>query len=155
MKKILQISAIVALVVGGCSNSDTRNQPSSLPLRYCNAQYGLTFFLPASWRGYSALTQQWDNQMYLPATDKTIVVGHGTMITLRHPRWTPSKPYQDIPILVFTRAQWDDLHHGKPWPSILTGGMMDELWHNDQHVFGMSSRYNWPAGGGGHCASES
>jgi hypothetical protein len=143
MKKLLQISVIVALLITGCSNLNTRNQPSGLPLRYHNAQYGFTFFLPASWRGYSTLTQQWDNERYMPATDKTIVVGHGTMITLRHPQWTASKPYQDISIFVFTRTQWDDLNHGKLWPSLSAGGVMDELWHNDGYVFGISSRYNW------------
>jgi hypothetical protein len=143
MNKLSRMSAMVALLVAGCHNLKTENQPSGLPLRYCNSQYGLTFFLPSSWRGYSALTQQWDTEMYLPATDKTIVVGHGTMITLRHPQWTAGQPYQDIPIFVFTRVQWDDLNHGKLWPSLLAGGIMDELWHNDQYVFGMSSRYNW------------
>jgi len=65
------------------------------------------------------------------------------MITLRHPRWQASAPYQDIPILVFTPAQWDALHHGGLWPSLFAGGIMDEIWHNRKYVFAMSSRYNW------------
>ena len=65
------------------------------------------------------------------------------MITLRHPQWQADAPYQDIPILVFTRAQWDELHQGRLWPSIFAGGVMYELWHNQKYVFAISSRYNW------------
>jgi hypothetical protein len=65
------------------------------------------------------------------------------MITLRHPRWQSDAPFQDIPIVVFTRAQWDALNHGKFWPSLFAGGVMDELWHNQSFVFAMSNRYNW------------
>lgn len=133
--------AIVALLATGCGSLDAPNQPSGLPLRYHNAQYGLAFFLPAGWRGYSVLSQQWDGETYSPATDKTIVVAHGTIITLRHPQWTASSRYQDIPILVFSRAQWDALHQGKLWPSRFAGGTMDEMWHDRMYVFGMSSRY--------------
>jgi hypothetical protein len=98
-------------------------------------------FLPASWRGYSVSIQQLEDETYSPAEDKQIIVGHTPMITLRHPRWQASAPYQDIPILVFTRAQWDALHHGKLWPSLFAGGTTDELWHSQEYVFGMSSRY--------------
>ena len=86
--------------------------------------------------------QQWNGETYSPAGDETIVVGHGPMITLRHPHWKASAPYQDIPILVFTRAQWDALHQGKLWPALYAGGVIDEIWHSREYVFGMSSRYN-------------
>ena len=143
MSKILQMLAIAVLLTTGCGSLNAPNQPSDLPLRYHNAQYDLTFFLQASWRGYSVLVQQLDDERYLPTEDKQVLVGHTPMITLRHPRWQASTPYQDIPILVFTRAQWDALHHGKLWPSLFAGGVMDELWHNQGFVFAMSSRYNW------------
>jgi hypothetical protein len=109
---------MVVLLTTSCHSVDTPNGWSSLPLRCHNAQYGLTFLLPTSWQGYSFLIQQWDGETYLSAADKLITVGHGLAITLRHPRWQASAPYQDIPILVFTRAQWDALHQGKLWPSL-------------------------------------
>jgi hypothetical protein len=115
---------------------------SDLPIHYQNPEYDLTFLLPASWQGYSVLVQQWDGETYSTATDKTIVVGRGPMITLRHPRWQASAPYQDIPILVFTRSQWDALNHGNLWPSLFAGGTMYELWHSQRFVFAISSRYN-------------
>ena len=142
MSKLLQISVIAALLATGCGNLNAPNQPSGLPLRYHNAQYDFTFFLPASWRGYSVSVQQLEDERYSPTEDRQILVGHTPMITLRYPRWQASTPYQDIPILVFTRAQWDAVHHGELWPSLFAGGMMDELWHNQGFVFAMSSRYN-------------
>jgi len=113
-----------------------------LPLRYHNARYNLTFYLPASWQGYSVSIQQVEDERYSPADDKQIAVGYTPMLTLRHPQWQATAPYQDIPILMFTRAQWDALHHGTLWPSLFAGGMMDELGHNHGFVFAMSSRYN-------------
>ncbi len=143
MSKILQMLAIAVLLTTGCGSLNAPNQPSSLPLQYHNAQYDFTFFLPASWRGYSVSVQQLDDERYSPTEDRQILVGRTPMITFRHPRWQASTPCQDIPILVFTRAQWDALHHGELWPSLFAGGVMDELWHNQGFVFAMSSRYNW------------
>ena|ERR1051326_4893335 len=114
-----------------------------LPIRYHNSEYDLTFLLPRSWQGYSVLIQHWDGEIYSPATDKTNFARRGPLITLRHPRWQPGAPLQDIPIVIFTRAQWDALHHGKLWPSLFAGGCFDEVWHNRKYVFAMSSRYNW------------
>ena len=140
MKRRFYISIIMAFLASGCVNAPSR--PSGLPLRYHNAQYDFTFFLAERWRGYSVLIQQWEGVKYSPTADKQIVVGDGPMITLRHPQWQASARYQDIPILVFTRAQWDALHQGKLWPSLFAGGIMHELWHNRKYVFALSSRYN-------------
>jgi hypothetical protein len=134
--------AIVALVASGCGGMNASKQTAGLSVRYENAEYGLTFLLPESWRGYSVSVWQWDGEKYSAAADKLVVVGHGPMITLRHPRWQTNVPRQDIPILVFTRAQWDELHRGNLWPSLYAGGVMNEMWHNQKHVFAMSSRYN-------------
>jgi len=142
MKKPLRIAVFAGLLVTGCNTMDVTSRPPGLPLRYQDARYGLTFFLPATWRGYSASVQQLEDERYSPAKDKQIVVGHTPMIVLRHPQWRSSAPYQDIPILVFTCAQWDALHQGELWPSRFAGGVIDELWHNQQFVFAMSTRYN-------------
>jgi hypothetical protein len=129
MKKRLCSSIAIALLASGCVSAP--KHPPALPLCYDSKECGLAVFLPATWQGYSVLIQQWDSE-----------TGHGPMITLRHPRWKARAPYQDIPILVFTRAQWDSLHQGQLWPSLYTGGVMYEMWHNQEYVFGISSRYN-------------
>src|SRR5581483_7232957 len=99
MNKILQMLAAVGLLTTGCGGLNAPNQPSGLPLRYHNAKSDLTFFLPASWRGYSVSVQQLDDERYSPTEDRQILVGHTPMVTLRHPRWQAGAPYQDIPIL--------------------------------------------------------
>ena len=144
----LYLALVLTGVLFGCStaanhvSSNAPNQLPQLPLRYYNTQSDLAFFLPASWLGYSVMDQQWEGTTYSAAEDKTVVVGHGPMIILRHPQWKASAPYQDIPILVFTRRQWDALNHGKLWPTCYVGGTMDEICHNSQYVFAISSRFN-------------
>jgi hypothetical protein len=143
MRILIPLSVIVALLAAGCASLDVASRPSGLRLRYYDARSGLTFFLPTSWRNYSVSTQQMEDQGYSSSEDKDITVGYTPMITLRHPQWQASVPYQDIPILVFTRAQWDALHNGELWPSLFAGGLMVELWHSERFVFAMSNRYNW------------
>lgn len=142
MWKVWQISVIAVLLATGCSSRKTAKYPDGLPVCYHNWQNGLTFYLPASWRGYSVSIMQLEDQKYSPAQDERITVSYTPMITLQNPTSCESSPYQDIPILVFTRAQWDDLNHADLWPSYFAGGVMDELWHNQKYVFAMSSRYN-------------
>lgn len=138
--RLLLCLTLLCSFLFGCST--IQKHPADLPVVYRNARYHLTFWLPESWKGYLVLIQQLDDEVYSPAADKLIIVGHNPMITLRHPGWQASAPYQDIPILIFTRNQWDDLNHGSLWPSLFAGGAMDELWHNQKYVFAMSSRYN-------------
>jgi hypothetical protein len=145
-KIILGLAVVLSGSLFGCSttvsnfSSNAPNHPSGLPVLYRNTQYDFTFFLPASWQRYSALVQQWDGQTYLPAVDRGAVVEHGPAIVLRHPQWKPDDRYQDIPVLVFTRRQWNAEHHGKF--VIGVGGVDEEIAHNPHYVFAISSRFN-------------
>ena len=134
----------LALVLGGglfgCS-TNTPNQRASLPLHYHNAQYDFTFYLPADWQGYSVLIDEWEGETYLAKKDADVVLARGPIIVLRNPQWKTNNLHQDIPIDVFTRQQWDDIHLGK-YDAVGAGGVIYELWHNDKYVFGMHSRYN-------------
>lgn len=131
MRKLLLISVIVVLVAG-CSSTKTARRPDGLPLRYHNARYDLTFYLPADWRGYSVVFEEWKG--YPGEAER------GPIINLRNPRWRTNNLCQDIPIMVFTRKQWDEEEQGKFFP--YAGGVISEMWHNDQYVFGNYSRYN-------------
>ncbi len=133
MRKFLKTSALAALLIAGCTSTTAPKPSAGLPLRYHNSQYGLTFFLPADWRGYSVVTQQWDG--YPSQTER------GLTIILRHPQWKTNDLYQDIPIMIFTRPQWDKEVHGQFFP--YAGGAIFELWHNQNYVFGLYSRYNF------------
>jgi len=66
----------------------------------------------------------------------------GPIISIRHPLWTKENPRQDIPVMVFTRKQWDsllkdDFHIGAApiGPS--------ELGRNHKYVFALPARYNF------------
>jgi hypothetical protein len=122
--------------------------PSGLPVIYHNAEYGFTFFLPSSWRGYSVMIQQWDGERYLAAVDRPEVTDHGPVIVLRHPQWKASDPYQDIPIRVFTRSQWEGGGQGPP--AIDAGGVDSEIVHNAKYVIAIHSRFNWDESVKGH-----
>ena len=135
-KLILCLALVLSGGLFGCST--TQNHLSGLPIRYHNAQYDFKFFLPASWKGYSVLTEQWDEENYSSALHKITYTEHGQEITFRHPQWKTNDLYQDIPIIVFTRKQWDE----GIWPNLYAGGVMDEMWHNRKYVFAISSRYN-------------
>lgn len=138
---VLQVLALAALLATGCASPNTAQPPSHLPLRYHNAQFGFTFFLPADWKGYSAFIEQWKGRSYLPAKNTTEVTARGPLIVLRHPQWRAEAPRQDIPILVYTREQWEAGTEDKAFP--YAGGVIDELWHNEHYVFALYSRYNW------------
>lgn len=77
-----------------------------------NTKYGLTFSLPATWRGYSTVESTWDGY------DDNGPHGHevltrGPEITLVNPQSTPTKHYQDIYIMVFTHRQWNSLQRAE------------------------------------------
>ena len=146
-KLILWLALVLSGVLWGCStavknaNSDAPNHLSDLPLRYHNAKYGFTFFLPAGWKGYSVLMQQWDAELPSADYEKVIGIERGPVIALRNPRWRAGEPYQDIPILVFTRSQWDADKHGRF--HIGAGGVDQEIAHNAKYAFAISTRFNW------------
>ena len=128
-----------ALLAASCHSLKTASQPSGLPLRYHNAQYGLTFFLPAGWRGYSVLVQQWDAPLHSADYQSEVGRESGPIIVLRNPHWRVDDHYQDIPIMVFTRSQWADEEQQRFFPYAC--GLIGELWHNPKYVFGMWTRY--------------
>ena len=123
---------LIALLTVGCQSLEAGKHPSALPLCYHNAKYGFTFYLPASWQRYSMVVQEWNGY---PSE-----IEHGPIISLRNPQWKTDNQYQDIPIMVLTRKQWDEEGQGKFFP--YTGGVIYEMWHNDRYVFGNYSRYN-------------
>ena len=106
------------------------------PVEYRNSKYGISLKLSPRWQGYRVLHQQWMDQ-HLGRKH----LEEGPIIVLRNPRWTAKHPYQDIPILVFTRRQWRMEHEGKIFP--YAGGVLDELSHNRKYVLAIYSRFDF------------
>src|SRR5665648_310054 len=72
---------------------------------YQNTEYGFSFSLPESWKGYTIVTDKWEGL----AIRDSKVIETGILINIRHPNWTSANPWQDIPIMIFTLSQWDSL----------------------------------------------
>ena len=99
------------------------------PIVYRNMQYGFCFLLPADWKGYSILTHEWSGWSGPPDTGKMM---HGPELVIRHPAWTEANPYQDIPIMVFTQAQWREKEKN---------GLITSAYGADWGTFGSNARY--------------
>ncbi len=132
-------SAVILLIVG-CGRMNGANPPAATAVVYQNAKYGITFSLPASWRGYKVVMQKWEGLLHSGKEGQTTTKQEGALIVLRSPEWQARTPTQDIPILVFTRAQWQADDDGRL--EIHAGGMEFELGHNDKYVYAFYSRFN-------------
>jgi hypothetical protein len=115
--------------------------PRAGSIEYKNTQYGFCFSLPKSWKGYSILVDEWrgfdDNG---PHGDETVTTG--PMISIRHPQWTSADPRQDIPIMIFTIAQWSALNKEKFMVSAAPIGP-GELGRNRKYVFALPARFDY------------
>lgn len=122
---------------GNIPNSSTQTEDI---IKYTNNQYGFSFSLPQEWKGYSVVTSTWEGHTVDSQGD--IPAKHGPLISIRNPKWTAENPYQDIPIMVFTLAQWDSLlrdeFHIGAAPVNPT-----RLGFNADYVFALPARYNF------------
>ncbi len=116
----------------------TKTTTTTPPILYSNTEYGFSFSLPASWKGYFIITDTW--QGYTFNGQSEVSLEQGPIITIRHPLWTSENPRQDIPITVFTLAQWNSLQQGDY--SVIAGGITTELGRNETYVFALYSHYN-------------
>ncbi|MFC5451230.1 S-layer homology domain-containing protein [Paenibacillus aestuarii] len=108
---------------------------------YENTQYGFRFTLPDSWKGYTIVNDKWEG-LSIGDSQGESVVESGAKISIRHPAWTAEQPRQDIPILVFTVDQWNELQQDKFHIGAAPVGP-SELTRNDKYVFALPARYNF------------
>lgn len=155
---IIIIFAIALIISGGYYifsqkgnghlNEITNSSPAFTPspeatpsTEYKNDEYGFTFSLPDTWQGYSVVMDKWQG-LTLSEEQGQKATLEGPKIILRNPKWTEKDPYQDIPIMIFTVSQWDDLLKEKfsvgaaPIPP-------SELGRNSKYVFALPARYNY------------
>ena len=145
-KKILIIGVVVliALTVGlyfffstRSDNAVVTNEPNVTSITYKNTDYGFNFTLPESWQGYTVINETWNGNPLTNTPAQT-----GPKLIIRNPKWTASAPYEDLPILVFTTAQWnsytkeDFAVSAAPIPAT-------ELAHNSTYVFALPPRWNF------------
>ena len=114
-------------------NSGQAGAPATIVYR--NTQYGFCFLLPASWQGYTIVAEQWRGEEFSTAQEV-----HGPQLLIRHPKWTSEHPYQDIPIMVFTPKQWEQVEKVDISVSAAPIGPA-ELGHNSHYVFALPPRW--------------
>lgn len=134
---VLSIVVVYLLITTSIRESMT---PATEFLVYRNDEYGFTFTLPESWKDYTIVIDKWegfdvDHQSDVPSQI-------GPIIKIRNPNWTEQNPYQDIPIMVFTLDQWQEVSNGKL--SVSAAPMPPtELGRNSKYVFALPARYNY------------
>lgn len=102
---------------------------------YRNNVYGFCFVLPETWKGYTIVPEQWDGNLL--SSGQAV---HGPQLLIRNPKWTAANPYQDIPIMVFTPAQWKQVENVDMAVSAAPIGPQ-ELGHNSKYVFALPPRW--------------
>ena len=113
----------------------------STNIEYINSMFGFSITLPISWKGYTVSTDKWtgytagDQLGNVPFTD-------GPVVSIHNPKWTEAKPYQDIPIMVFTLSQWGSLQQEKFHIGAAPIGP-SLLGRNSKYVFALPARYNY------------
>lgn len=70
---------------------------------YRNNQYGFELTMPQDWKGYSILEQKWQGTNVATGN----IQFEGPRVVIRNPNWVNEQPWQDIPIMVFTKEQWN------------------------------------------------
>lgn len=108
---------------------------------YRNRDYGFAFTLPISWKGYTIISEEWQGRS-LEGSTSGQVTETGPKLFIRNPNWTKENPMEDIPIMVFTKAQWDKVQQEKISLGAAPIGPT-ELGKNSTYVFALPARYNF------------
>ncbi|HXK38167.1 MAG TPA: hypothetical protein VJ579_03820 [Candidatus Paceibacterota bacterium] len=116
------------------------DKPAAGTIVYLNNDFGFTVTLPSSWSNYSLVKSMWAG-IAINSPSSTLYT-EGPIISIRSPLWTSEAPRQDIPVMVFTLKQWDELQR-----DIFHIGAApvnpSELGRNANYVFALPARYNF------------
>lgn len=139
---LLLISLLVILFYSRYFQDDN-TQPIDIPVVtpsaiYDNPEYGLKVSLPDSWKGYSVVSSVWNGNPLLPDSSSQI----GPKLLFRHPLWTDTLHYQDIPILVFTLRQWES-YQAEDFAVSAAPISATEVARNNRYVFALPPRWDF------------
>jgi hypothetical protein len=132
------------LLLACCSDCRAQYAPAAQEqVVYRNPAYDFCFTLPAGWSGFSIVTRNWNGEWIgdaaRPASAHDL---EGPKILIRHPKWTESAPREDIPIMVFSLAQWKLVAAEEVSVSAAPIGPT-ELGRNAKFVFALPPRYSF------------
>ena len=106
-------------------------------IEYTNREYGFRFTLPESWKGYRILWSEWEGSVHTSSGEEEHVL-RGPQLVIRHPKWTQKNPREDMPILIYTIAQWNEGPVVSPAPFY-----PEELGRNQKYVFAVPPRWDY------------
>lgn len=112
--------------------------PNTALVTYTNTEYGFTFSLPESWKGFSIVKGTWEGSPLMATATKQT----GTKLLIRNPKWTSTLPYQDIPVMVFTVTQWNSYVAGN-FSVSAAPIFARELGRNNLYLFALPPRWNF------------
>jgi hypothetical protein len=112
-----------------------QNDPKTI--EYKNTSYGFSLTLPESWKGYQVLWSEWGGRV-LKDDGSVAREYRGPELRIRHPKWTEQHPREDMPIMIFTIAQWNE-------HPVVSAAPFDpaELGRNRKYVFALPPRWNY------------
>ena len=135
--KILSIVGLFIVILAGVYfGFFYKHTPQTLAYR--NSQYGFEIPLPDSWKGYQTEVAAWQGTDV--ATGQ--VTQFGPKIILRDPQWTTQNPREDMPVMVFTKAQWDLIEK----QTLAVGAAPvppSKLGENSKYIIALPARYNY------------
>lgn len=109
--------------------------------KYVNEEYGFSVSLPETWKGYSVTMDKWTGNATGDQLGDVAFID-GPVISIHNPKWTAVNSYQDIPIMVFTLEQWNQLSQEKFHIGAAPINP-SELGRNSRYVFALPARYNY------------
>lgn len=108
---------------------------------YLNREYGFSFSLPQSWKGFRVLACRWEGQ-----ETGSRAAASGPLIVIRHPRYTEEDPREDIPIMIFTRDQWRAVSDTNLDSALIVSAAPippGEIGRNEKYVFALPPRFSF------------
>ena len=106
-------------------------------IEYIDRKSGFRFALPESWKGYRILWSEWQGSVLTASGDVAHVL-RGPRLLFRHPQWTQEKPHEDMPIMIYTIAQWNE------GPVVSASPFFpEELGRNRKYVFAVPPRWDY------------
>jgi hypothetical protein len=145
LKILLILIALAAIgILGYSAWMKSGSQPGvtgSDSIEYRNEQYGFSVTLPKTWQGYTVSVDKWTGYASGDQLGETVFTD-GPVVSIHNPKWTPEHMYQDIPIMVFTFQQWNDLQADKFHIGAAPINP-SELGQNVKYVFALPARYNY------------
>ena len=103
---------------------------------YRNEEYGFEIILLESWKGYKVFKESWNGT----TLDGNSVKYEGPKIVIRNPKWSEYEIWQDVPVLVFTKDEWQ-LIEANNLGIFVAPIAPSKLGENNKYVFALPPRW--------------